>query len=129
VDHGQARPHSASAKSHPIRHIDFAGYGLGGYMEIAHAEESRGEEQPLHSDDDNLFRFGFSQQGLGTVARLQIKHFALARQLLEVIKIQRPVHRVQAKHPQVALAAVEDLNLEEAEGNVEVSHRTQRTES
>src|SRR6185503_14226909 len=40
----------------------------------------------------------------------------------------RPVHRVQAKHAQVALTAVQDFDLEEAEGNVEVSYRTQRAE-
>ena len=77
----------------------------------------------------SLFRLDFPQHRLGTVARLQIEHFALARQLLEVIKIQRPVHCVQAEHAQVALAAVQDFDLEEAERNVEVSHRTQWAES
>src|ERR1700704_4509019 len=52
----------------------------------------------------------------------------LTRQLFEVVKIERPVYGVQTKYPLIAFTTVKDFNLEQAKGNVEVGHRTQRTE-
>ena len=58
-----------------------------------------------------FFGLGFVQQRLGIVASLQINDLSLARELLEVIKIERPVHRVQSENAPIAFAAVEDFDL------------------
>src|SRR5437667_1507649 len=62
------------------------------------------------------------------VASFQVDHFPLTRELLEVIKIERPVYRVQPEYPLVALASVEDFHLKKLKRKVKVGHRFQRTE-
>ena len=95
-------------------------------LQIAHPKKAGTEKQPLNFGDNQFSCFGFIQQRLCMVGSFEIDDFPLAREFVEVIKIERPIDRVQSENALIAFAGVDDLDLKELERNIEVGHRFQR---